>query len=594
MPTGGCRWTLGLEVGSAATLLWIAVAHLTLTAAPMVVSTLLALRLGVRDVPTLLVIGLAGSGLVALVSYWAFFTDPELGRFFAYAIVLASAAALIWLRPDRQGGGQVIRRLCTPWALWALASIFLLYVGFLHGGAEHPLATAGTRFSHQLPSDNDMPRFFAAWLDVHGHAQKPPVYPGGWLSSDRPPLQIGYVLSQRTFSWGSANELHYQVVGTIVQQLWVVGLWALLEAFGVGRRTQGLAMAAVLVSGVAILHGFFVWPKMLAATFVLAAVIAVGPLEWGRRPLSILLLASVSGLAYLAHGGSAFALIPIVGWALWRGLPDWRWVAAAAATVLLILVPWSAYQRYFDPPGDRVMKLILTGSDTISAEAGGRKAFPQLAADKGGTGNAMVDSYGDVGLSQGLENKWQNVVTMSGGTDGVDTSISAVGSLFSGDATKGIREIRFLQFVSLLPAMGLLTLAPFAMLIGRAKRKRRASEWRFATTCFALGGLGCLAWGLLIFGSPVARASIHVGSLAIPVLLLAGAVAGLRATYPRLATALVAANVLLTLALYVPSLDPPAGTDYSPVAALIAVASLAGFAAIAFSTPFGSDQPPRR
>jgi hypothetical protein len=88
-----------------------------------------------------------------------------------------------------------------------------------------------------------------------------------------------------------------------------------------------------------------------------------------------------------------------------------------------------------------------------------------------------------------------------------------------------------------------------------------------------------------MFGPPAATASIHVGSLAVPILALAGAVAGVSAGFPRLAAVLVAANALVVLSLYVPALDPVAGSSYSGFAATIAALSLAGFCAVAFRTP---------
>ena len=78
-------------------------------------------------------------------------------------------------------------------------------------------------------------------------------------SSDRPPLQIGYVLFVRTFGW-DLTSLRYQVLGVVLQQLWIVGLWALLVAARVGRVTRALAMLTVLVSDIAIVNGFMCAP----------------------------------------------------------------------------------------------------------------------------------------------------------------------------------------------------------------------------------------------------------------------------------------------------------------------------------------------
>jgi hypothetical protein len=85
-----------------------------------------------------------------------------------------------------------------------------------------------------------------------------------------------------------------------------------------------------------------------------------------------------------------------------------------------------------------------------------------------------------------------------------------------------------------------------------------------------------------MFGGPQSNASIHVGSLLLPVLAICAAVVGLLAVLPRFAPWYVGISALLTLALYVPDLIPASGSAFSPLAALLAAACLAGFVAVAF------------
>jgi hypothetical protein len=121
------------------------------------------------------------------------------------------------------------------------------------------------------------------------------------------------------------------------------------------------------------------------------------------------------------------------------------------------------------------------------------------------------------------------------------------------------------------------------MLVGRHRGRERGEDWRFALLGLTFVGIGCLAWGLILFGGVHASAIIHQGTMAIPLLAICACVAGLRATYPRLALGVVLANVVAVLVLYTPSLEPLEGTVYSDVAALLAAASLAGFAAVALA-----------
>ncbi|MGC1851831.1 MAG: hypothetical protein WA687_05260 [Solirubrobacterales bacterium] len=529
---------------------------------------LLAVRLGLRSTPLLLATGLAASGVAAAVAFWAFYAEPSIGKAFAYLVPLGSVAAIVACLHGGRIERRLLRALATPLALWALGSAFLVFFGFLHGGTSEPLEMASTRFSSKLPPDNVIPGFFADWFFEHGHRGTPPVFPGDWLSSDRPPLQVGYVLSQRGFGWDD-HGLHTQILGVILQQLWIVGLWALLVAARVGRVTRGLVVVTVLVSDLALVNGFFIWPKLLPAAFLLAATALVATPLWDavrRDRRGAILLAGLLGLALLGHGSSAFAVVPLALLALVRGLPDWRWIAVGAAVGLALLLPWSAYQKYGDPPGNRLTKWMLGGA---------------YALDDRSTGETVVDGYREAGLSGTLENKLRNVGTIVGNGPAAQRLADAFAAL-PDDPTAAMRELRELFFFQLLPSLGLLAIAPFAMAYARIRGRPDSPEWRLAVACWAIVLVGCAFWSLVLFGSPTANASIHVGSLMIPVLAFCGAVCGLRAVYPRFATYYAAIAAALMLALYVPAFDPVAGTAYSPLAALLAAACLAGFIGMAF------------
>ncbi len=538
--------------------------HLVLTGLPIAAAALYAARRGVRQVPVLLAIGLATSGVVGILGFWSYYGDRLIGEAFSYFVVFASILVGGWSLYGGRLDRALLRRLGTPLVLWALGSAFLLFLGFVHGGTQQPLTTASMRFSHPLPSDSEIPKFFSEWFFLNGHHGVPPVFPGEWLFSDRPPLQVGYVLSQRPFGW-DASGLNYEVLGVVLQQLWIVGLWALLVAARVSRVTRALVMLTVLVSGLAIVNGFFVWPKLLpAAMLLVVAALVLTPL-WPRMRRNLWaagLIAALCGLAMMGHGSSVFGIIALAIVVAFRGLPSWRWLGVALVVGIVVMAPWSAYQKYGDPPGNRLSKWTLAGVVEI---------------DKRSTTEAVLDSYREAGLGGALHNKADNFETMTGWTMAPETLETAIET---GDLTDVVRALRVDFFFYLLPSMGLLLLAPFAMAIGRRRGRRRHSEWTFALTSFAVLVLGAIVWGLLVFGSSSDLTVIHIGSYLLPMLGMAGAVVGLRATFPRFALYFVGFNALLTLALYAPALNPPPGSAYSLGAAVLAAASLAGFGVV--------------
>jgi hypothetical protein len=545
-------------------LLLLLAKHLVLTGLPLAAAMLFAARRGVRSVPVLLAIGLATSGLVGILGFWAYYGNRLIGETFSYFALIGSIGLVGWSLYGGHLDRALLRRLATPLVLWGLGSAFLLFLGYVHGGNDQPLITAMTRFSHTLPGDNYLPLYFAEWFLQHGHHGVPPDY-AGFLASDRPPLQIGYALSQHPFGW-DASQLDYQVLGVLLQQLWIVGLWALLLAARVGRVTRALAMITVLVSDLAIVNGFFVWPKLLPAAMLLGAAALVITPVWStlRRSLwGAALIAALCALAMLGHGSSVFGVLPLLLIAAYRGLPSWRWIGVGVAVGLVLMGSWSAYQKYGDPPGNRLTKWSLAGVVEIDGRS---------------TTEAVLDAYGEAGLGGAIHNKAENFATMSGGTMAIDNLTNA---LDTGKPSQVARALRFDFFFYLLPSMGLLLLAPFAMAIARRRGRRSPAEWKLALNCFFVFALGAIVWGLLLFGNGEDRTILHVSSYLLPLVGIVGAVVGLRAALPRFALYYVGLSAMLSLAIYAPVLDPLPGSSYSAAAIVVAAVALAGFGVVA-------------
>jgi hypothetical protein len=540
--------------------------HLLLTGLPAVAAALLVASRGERRVAILLVVALAASGVAGLLSFWIYYASHLGGQTWTFLLAFGSVLAIVWVLFEGKLERKLLRRLAVPLALWMLGSAFLVFFGFLHGGTNAALGTAATRFAQQLPSDNDIPLFFAEFFYTHGHHGPPAEFPGEWLSSDRPPLQVGYALAQQPFAFNSP-ELNYEVLSLCLQQLWIVGLWAVLVAARVGRLTKALAMITVLVSDLAIVNGFFVWPKMLPAALLLgAAALIMTPLweEVRGRLWAGALIAALFGLAMMGHGSSIFAIVPLALLAAWRGMPSWRWLGVALAAFVVVMAPWSAYQKWGDPPGNRLVKWQIAGVVDV---------------DDRGTLETLEDSYSESGVGGTIHNKAENFVVVSGGGPAADYLAKSWRAVGEGDWATAVQELRWIFFFYLLPSLGLLLLGPLAMLVGRRRRRvgDAPAEWKLARESLIVLAGGIVFWCLLLFGNEPSRAVVHQGSYLLPIIGMLAGVLGLRAVYPRAGTWIVGVWAVFMLALYTPNLIPPEGTSYSLGAIVAAAVCLASF-----------------
>ena len=295
-------------------------------------------------------------GLIGYGSFWLGYANYAV---FAFCKIVCLAGFVVYF------GWIVCRRELArlAWLVEPLLPVFLLMIavvalGFSNGNLNDPALAAQTRFMEWLPPDDILPMMVADWLRA-GRVAVSPL--GEWLTSDRPPLQTGlYLLLALKF-----HEIGYQIVASWLQATFLLGVWALGIAAGLPAAARRMVMLACCVLPITILNTLYVWPKLLPVghlMFVFALVFCCSPREPREQTAVGVLAGGMAALALLSHGAGAFALLgfAIVAIAAWHW-PSWRTAAAAVVTLLLLYAPWMAYQRFLDPPGNRLMKWHLAG-----------------------------------------------------------------------------------------------------------------------------------------------------------------------------------------------------------------------------------------
>ncbi len=308
------------------------------------------------------VVASAGFGLLA---FWAFFWDKTLGRSFCFAIYIASAVLLGERVRRGTGLAPLLRTVRTPFLFAAGTGLLYTTLLFLPSPsvARDPEFPASRFFAEGRPGDNLIPLFLAD--RIYDRRPLRPFCCGGWLSSDRPPLQSGAFLLERPLRVLGGNWLHYQLLATALQCLWVCGVWCLLLALGTSEARTRQILVFLIPSGFLFYNSVYTWPKLFASALTLFAIsILITSFREERAATRFEVCAGACslGLALLAHPGSVFSL-PAFGLLAfrYRRLVPIRHIALAGSIILCLILPWSAYQRWVDPPGDRLLKMHLGG-----------------------------------------------------------------------------------------------------------------------------------------------------------------------------------------------------------------------------------------
>jgi hypothetical protein len=476
-------------------------AHFVLFWVPGLAAAVYLTRRHRLPVCSTLLVALTVSAILGYSVFWVYFVDHRAGWVASIIVMLAAAYTVVGPFPGR----AEFRRALADSDVWAPVGLMFLvglfYLGILYAieYGETPEEQAVTRFPEIiLAIDNIIPLRVGEALFRGLDPRALGV--GDWLSSDRPPLQAGLFLVSRPLAdWtGLAVGLHYQAVGTIAQMAWVAAVWGLARRAHMDNRRLALLLVFLVCTGFFLIHTVYVWPKMLSASLVMVPVAIFylrTPDAGSQSSGQVILAAAAAALGFLAHGGILFTLLPLAVCSL---LP--RWFPGAGrlgigVTVFLALVlPWLAYQRFYDPPGNRLVKWHLAGVAPVD----GRSAV-----------QAILDSYGALTWQQIVAQKSVNIEALFVMPYPLDHARSWLGMWRNG------------AYYNVFKALGILNvgwLVAFASL-RRPARREEAALRTVVRRSLGLAAFSILIWILLMFGPDAGYTLIYQGSFATMILL---------------------------------------------------------------------------
>lgn len=480
---------------------------------------------------------LLAMGLIAFATFWVYFGSPALGRIFSILVLVApaAAAARIWRHraAPRQDLGQ-INRLVLPSLLLA---VLVLWIGLYPFDWEGSDWTVPARRWRDMAQDNWL-SFMVADMVSSGAIVSPMLEE--WLSSDRPPLQSGLFLIFNGLIADHAG-LTYQTVSSWGQSLVLVPLSILISGAS-GRSLRGPMLGVIGLSALVVLNTLFVWPKLLAAAYCATYHLLLfdhgrdGSDATHRRVWFDAAAGCSAALALLSHGGAAFALAgSTLACILVRRAASILPVLRIAAASVCVYLPWVLYQRFVDPPGDRLVKWHFAGQIDVTSRS---------------TGQVLIDAYSSIPFSTWIEGRRANIDTMFAGTfrffsDAIELLIQATNGRHS-HLVQPMIESSFFSTAYSLWFFSVVLVAPF-LAWAAVRGKPLRPLWPPGLLTAAFISLAIWVMSSFVPGATIVHHGAYFTTLSVHL-----AVMLLVASVSRLAFAVLAiANIGTCLLLYV-------------------------------------------
>lgn len=401
-----------------------------------------------------LVAGFTFIGIAAAVHFWIALWWIDAGNLFR----VLCAAAVLWACV------QVVRRklysaeMLVPVGLMAGTSALLCALIYLRTNPDDMLRSVATIW-RPMPIDNEIPFRFAMGL-WNGKIDIPLI--PGWHASDRPPLQSSLFLLLQ--AGVKPNAIRYEVCSIVLQMTAIPALWAVLRTVRVGQWASVAIAVIAFLTPMSIMNGVFVWPKLIAVTFLCCAAVALLSDLHSRRPVATAAIVGASlALAFLCHGTSAFTFPAYAIVALMRiRTGTFRFACISALALVLLYVPWMGFQKFYDPPGDRLLKWHFAGAQDVTDEP---------------LSSLLKKAYADKSLAKVYEIRKFGVTDVVFGL--IPETYSALGSTISAyirgvaPPAQMLVDLRDREFLRMIPSMGVIgLLSPillFAFFIGRLR-----------------------------------------------------------------------------------------------------------------------------
>ena len=391
------------------------------------------------------------TALAALALFYICHFSPSLACGLARLWLIAAAALAIfslrrnWGRTRRAGYSCLV----TAVLLTAFQACFI----FSFATVSAPYSANYLFYPASWSTDNQIPIGVAQIMATGSPLAEAAFAP--WKISDRAPLLSCLLFPAATVLRQFPHQIDASTQSMVLQMCsfgilnsWVLPIWVLLRRFQLREEKCIVALLLLAATPFIFFNTVYVWPKLLAATFCLIQhlYLSIGIRERERlsRQLFPIALSGISaGLALMAHGAAALAVLAIYIAALFRrSRKRWLHPALSGVAALLVVIPWLIWTKLAAPTTNPLPRFLLTADFGFS---------PPAAS---GVLESALQMYQTMPLSTWLRAKVAAAKTLLG----LDLSIARMTLAPFTDPFQGFESIRAYQFFFLAPSLGLLLL----------------------------------------------------------------------------------------------------------------------------------------
>lgn len=322
---------------------------------------------------------------------------------------------------------------------------------------------------------------------------------GPWKMSDRTPLLACLLFPAAAIlrhfplqTYTGTEGMVLQMCGIGIQNSWILPVWVLLRRFRLRENECVVALLLLAATPFVFFNTVYVWPKLLAATFCLLQHILLSSRVREARPFvhelfPLVLSGFAAGLAVMAHGSAAIAVLAIYITAIFRrSRTRWLRLALSGAAALVVVGSWLVWTKVAAPTTNPLPRYLLTAD------------FGFSQPKQSGVLESALRMYQTMPFSTWLEAKLTAAKTLLG----LDFSFPRMAFGVLEDPSLGFGSIRVYQFFFLVPSVGLLLVPLFWFLKVHRGILASAPQTRLIVRDLALAATVTLLLQFIIMMAP--------------------------------------------------------------------------------------------